>query len=107
MDTRLALILALGLSGCGDGGSSSTPVASAPSQTVSSTGMPTTTRTMGFASCLQVLRETAEELGVAPVNIAETSQLRIVRFNTTEGSVLLTCSAPDRKLIIVESPHGG
>lgn len=74
---------------------------------VSSTGMPTMTKRMSFAECLQTIRGMATDLGVAPTNIVETSELRIVRFNTSDGSVLVTCSAADGKLVAVQSPHQG
>ena len=59
--------------------------------------------TMGFESCLAVIRATATELGVAPVNIVETDILRVVRFPTNDGSgesLLVTCSRPDSKMTI-------
>jgi len=49
----------------------------------------------------------ADDLAIAPVNIVESNELRIVRFNTSDGSVLVTCSRPDRKMIVVQSPHQG
>lgn len=62
------------------------------------------TQSMSFEGCLLVIRNTAGELGVAPVNIVETSDLRIVRFPTADGSVLVTCSRPDQKMVITQSP---
>lgn len=62
-----------------------------------------TSKSMSFEQCLQVIRQTATELGVAPINIAETSDLRMVRFNTRDGSVLVTCSRPDQKLVMTVS----
>lgn len=67
-------------------------------------GQPSTSSTqMGFADCLQSIRRAAEELGVAPVNIVETDSVRIVRFNTTDGSVLITCSRDDAKMLVTVS----
>lgn len=60
----------------------------------------TTTKSMSFEACLAVIRQVAADIGMAPINIAETGILRIVRFPTSDGSVLVTCSKPDRKLII-------
>lgn len=56
------------------------------------------TRSMPFEDCLATIRRTAGELGVAPINIVETDILRMVRFPTTDGSVLVTCSKPDQKM---------
>lgn len=85
------------------------PAPSEPEVTnsVSSNGMPTMTKRMSFQECLQTIRGMATDLGVAPTNIVETSELRIVRFNTSDGSVLVTCSAADGKLVAVQSPHQG
>jgi hypothetical protein len=40
--------------------------------------------------------------------VVETNILRIVRFNGSDGgSVLVTCSRPDQKMVITQSPRGG
>ncbi len=108
----LAAGAALCLTGCGDGGGSSSTTA-APATTgeavtgVSSDGLPTMTKSMDFQTCLRTIQSMATEFGVAPVNIVETTEVRIVRFNTSDGSVLVTCSAADGKLVAVQSPHQG
>jgi hypothetical protein len=62
-----------------------------------------TSKSMSFEECLQVIQRTATQLGVAPINIAETTDMRMVRFPTREGSVLVTCSRPDRKMVMTIS----
>lgn len=62
-------------------------------------------QTMSFEACLQVIRQTASQLGVAPINVVETNILRMVRFCSDDGSVLVTCSQPDQKLVVTRSPH--
>lgn len=62
-----------------------------------------TSQSMSFEQCLQVIQRTATQLGVAPVNVVETTDLRIVRFPTTDGSVLVSCSRPDRKMVMTVS----
>lgn len=62
-----------------------------------------TTRTMTFDQCLQNIRSVSSQLGVAPINIVETNDMRMVRFPTADGSVLVTCSRPDRKMVITRS----
>ena len=60
-------------------------------------------RTMSFTDCILSIQRVATELGVAPINIVETSELRIVRFPTNDGSgdsILVTCSGPDRLMLI-------
>mgnify|MGYP006440601379 CR=1 len=58
---------------------------------------------MSFENCLELVRATAQQLDVAPINIVETSDVRIVRFITIDGSVLVTCSRLDRKIIVTKS----
>jgi len=58
-----------------------------------------TSKTMSYEDCLRVIQNTATQLGVAPINIVETSEMRMVRFPTADGSVLVTCSRPDRKMV--------
>ena len=60
----------------------------------------TQTQYIGFDQCLRVIRDIAARLGMAPINIVETNVLRMVRFVTSDGSVLVTCSRPDRKMVI-------
>ena len=62
-----------------------------------------TSKAMGFEDCLRTIRGVAADLGVAPINIIETNDVRIVRFLTSDGSVLITCSRPDRKMITMIS----
>lgn len=66
--------------------------------------MQTDTRDMDFDQCLVLMRRMSGKLG-AGTNIVETEILRIVRFPASNGSVLVTCSKPDHKLIVTQSPH--
>lgn len=59
---------------------------------------------MTFENCQLMIRQTAVNLGQAPINIVETSMLHIVRFVTNDGSndsVLVTCSKPDNKAMMI------
>jgi hypothetical protein len=58
---------------------------------------------MSFDVCLARIRSTSTQLGVAPINIAETTDVRMVRFVTSDGSVLITCSRPDGKMVVTKS----
>jgi len=62
------------------------------------------TRTMDFDACLATIRGMASRFAQAPVNLVETGDLRIVRFIADDGSVLVTCSRLDRKMVVVQSP---
>ena len=86
-----------------DQGVSDRPERTAPRES----GVESTSQSMDFESCLANITGVATELGVAPINIVETSVVRMVRFNTTDGSVLVTCSAPDQKMVITKSPYKG
>ena len=61
------------------------------------------TKKMSFNSCLKVIRSTASQFGIAPKNIVETNDMRMVRFNTSNGSILITCSRPDQKMVLTKS----
>jgi hypothetical protein len=60
---------------------------------------------MSFEKCLATIRQTSSDLGVAPINIVETNVMRMVRFPTSDGSVLITCSRPDQRMVLTKSPH--
>lgn len=64
------------------------------------------TKKMSFEQCVFTIQHVATKLGTAPINIVETTILRVVRFNTNDGSgksILVTCSKPDQKMVINES----
>jgi len=58
---------------------------------------------MSYEACIALIQATAEQVGQAPINVVETSELRIVRFITSDGSVLVSCSRPDGKAVITQS----
>jgi len=102
------VILWIGLGillGSQGGGKSSSAVAGMSCDT-SSSGMETCSKELAFADCLGVIQQTAEEFGVAPVNIVETSSVRMVRFPTDDGSVLVTCTL-EGQMAITRSPYSG
>jgi hypothetical protein len=61
-------------------------------------------KTMPFDQCLTLIQTMGTQLGVAPVNIVETTAMRMVRFPATDGSVLMTCERPDT-MILTRSSH--
>ena len=70
---------------------------------VGASAQESSSQAMSFEQCLQVIQRTATQLGVAPVNIVETTAMRMVRVPTSDGSVLVTCSRPDRKMVMTVS----
>lgn len=67
----------------------------------------TTTTSTPFEKCLAKIQALATKTGTAPVNLVETSILRIVRFPAADGSLLVTCSKPDGKMIVEQKMCGG
>ena len=65
----------------------------------------TETTDASFEVCLESIRRISTQIGVAPINIVETDIMRMVRFPTSDGSVLVTCSKPDRKMVVTQSPN--
>lgn len=63
----------------------------------------TVTKPATFEQCQQLIRQTATDLGVAPVNVVETTAIRTVRFPSEDGSVLVTCMRDEKKMIIMIS----
>ena len=72
-------------------------------------GLETTTKEMGFDSCVALQSQFANELtssgNYKVVNIVDTDILSIKRMCTNDGSVLVTCSKPDNKMVLTKSPH--
>jgi hypothetical protein len=64
-----------------------------------------TSKVMAFDDCIRTIQTTSGQLGVAPRNIVETTDVRMVRFTTSDGSVLVTCSRADRKMVTTVSPN--
>jgi len=75
------------------------------SATVASAGASSTSKTMDFDSCKQLqdgFIEKMKSMGGTYSYIVNTSVLTIVKAYTNDGSgdaVLVSCSAPDRKMI--------
>ena len=59
-------------------------------------------RSMSFEACIATIQRAASDLRTAPINIVETPSLRIVRFPTAGGSVLVTCSRADNMMLMEE-----
>lgn len=72
-------------------------------------GLETTTKEMDFDSCIALQSQFANELissgNYKVVNIVDTDILSIKRMCTNDGSVLVTCSKPDNKMVLTKSPH--
>ena len=67
-------------------------------------GLVSRSRSMSFQNCLTLIDRTAAELGVTPVEIASTSSVKMVKWFTVNGDVLITCSALDDKMVYTFSP---
>jgi F0F1-type ATP synthase assembly protein I len=62
-------------------------------------------KSMSFERCISTIQDMSGQLGVAPNNIVETDVMRMVRFRASDGSVLVTCSRPDQRMVITRSPN--
>lgn len=72
-----------------------------------STGRVISTATMAsFSECKSKIWNAAASIGSSPIVVVDTDIMKMVRFRTNDGSgesVLVTCSAPDRKMVITIS----
>ena len=86
----------------------SEPTPEPPKQQAESSDVESKTSSMDFATCQNfVLSSEAEMLsiGLATKTIVQSNFLIIKRFCTADGSVLMTCSKTDNKLVVTKSPH--
>jgi len=63
---------------------------------------------MSFEACLAAKERTIASLGVNSkdiIPIVNTNVMTMTRVCTADGSVLITCSKPDSKMVITRSPH--
>ncbi|ODB39969.1 hypothetical protein A9L43_15240 [Pseudomonas mosselii] len=68
-----------------------------------------TSTPMSFEKCQAVQANTIAQLNVPPgdiVHIVNTSVMTMTRLYTADGSVIITCSAPDNKMVITKSSEG-
>jgi hypothetical protein len=63
----------------------------------------TVTQSISFEACLASIQRVAGQHDAPPINIVETSELRMVRFCSADGSVLVTCSRLDQKMVMTKS----
>ena len=61
-------------------------------------------RDLPFEECLLLIRDVGQSLGIEGTSVVETSDMRLVRFTVSDGSLLVTCSRPDSRIIMVRSP---
>lgn len=60
-------------------------------------------RSMKFEDCLGAIHAAADHLGIVPVDVADTLDLRIVRFPVSDGSVVVICSRADQKIVVTKT----
>ncbi|MEZ0246058.1 MAG: hypothetical protein ACAH09_05420 [Methylophilaceae bacterium] len=75
-----------------------TTFAAASSQTIS----------LSFEECLARKETVISQLGVNPKNIipvVNTNIMTMTKLCTVDGSVIVTCSKPDRKMVITQSTN--
>lgn len=67
-------------------------------------GVPDDARDLPFEDCLVLIHDVGRSLGIEATPIVDTRDLRLVRFSVSDGSLLVTCSRPDSKIVMVRSP---
>jgi DNA/RNA endonuclease YhcR with UshA esterase domain len=60
--------------------------------------------TMPFSECVSIIAEVAQEMDVAPVSLVDTSDIRSVRFDASDGVVTVTCHRQDSRMLLTRSP---
>jgi hypothetical protein len=69
-------------------------------------GEPTSTsEALDFDECVRRIEVLSDQFDMAPINIVDTSILRIARFVMSDGSVLISCSRADQKMVVTRSPY--
>lgn len=62
-----------------------------------------TSSPMAFKTCVLSIDVVAQQVGSRPSVIVDTTLLKMVRFHTSDGSVLVTCSKPDGTRVLTRS----
>lgn len=100
--TAIALSVAMVMAGC-----SADPEGFSEAEVASLLASKTTrsvSTSMSFGACLAMVGRIGNAGSTPPTNIVETGVLRMVRFGMAEGgSLLVTCSAEDRKAVLTRS----
>ena len=65
-----------------------------------------TSTSMSFEKCQAVQASTIAQLNVPPKDIVNTSTMTVTKLYVEDGSVIVTCSAPDQKMVITKSSEG-
>ena len=68
-----------------------------------------TSKAMSFDQCQSLQANVIAQLNVPPediVHVVNTAVLTITRVITADGSVLISCSDPDQKMVITRSTKG-
>lgn len=85
------------------------PPAAIWNESVDSTGKKQRWMAMSFDACVATRATTIANLNVSPDNVIEivnTAMVTVTRLCLSDGSsLLITCSAPDARMVVVESPH--
>lgn len=62
-----------------------------------------TSETMDFRTCVASIDVVAGKVGIKPHVLVDTAIMKMVRFRTQDGSLLVTCSKPDQKRVFTQS----
>jgi hypothetical protein len=59
--------------------------------------------TMDFSECLSIIGEVSQEVDEEPVKLVSTGDLVTVRIPASDGFVTVSCSRPDRRMVLTRS----
>ena len=62
----------------------------------------TRTVAMPFAECLSILDEVSLGMGIEPVKLVNTDDLRMIRVDAADGFVTVSCSRPDNRMTLAK-----
>lgn len=68
-----------------------------------------TSTPMSFEKCKAVQEGTISQLGASPSDVSRlvsTSDMSMIKIYVADGSVLVTCSRPDQKMVVTQSSDG-
>jgi hypothetical protein len=65
----------------------------------------TQTRDISFEGCLAAIAQVSGQYDAPPVNVVETSDIRIVKWFLSDGNVMVACSRPDHKMVVTKTAN--
>lgn len=55
-----------------------------------------------FEECVDIMQKMASGLGVTPINVVNTSIMKMVRIPTADGEITVSCVKPTQKMTVIK-----